>query len=582
MENIMTVPTPISDVGVVYATGNHYVSLSEIRADGTVCALSHLRESTNALIEYVGEPLFECLLNGVPLPAGEHCYTHDFIPTFACQVGQLRIERRLFAPEGIRGFVVRAELTAQEKAVGTLTLRCVPQDFRRAVFKPRPLAAQTELGLDDWTGCAYLEVLAGGGITALAMGGGENMALDGTIAVRRSFDLAAGEREVLWYYISVGAELDGARLANIDMRRRGADLYASHVARLDARHVTLPNDPLLERMANLNLNFCYYFSMGYALDTHKLMLTTSKSSRYYVSGAYWARDCMLWAFPALLRVNPALAKQALLQACTIYLEKGAEHALYVNGVSLYPGFELDELVAPMIALERYVTKTGDAQILELPEITHAMEFTWRTLLKWRDEATGLFATELSPSDDPEEYPFLTYDNCLALATLRFLSGKAGDLAEIIAALERGLECHCQADGLLVWSTNGKGQAKQYDNPPGSLILTAYYGGLGHDDPVWKKTANFYFSEQNPWYTQNDRLFGQGCAHAPEPWPMSLCNLLLVRGRQEGTLAALRAMTMDNGIACETVHAADGTLCTGAAFATAAGFLANAIVEAYEN
>jgi hypothetical protein len=42
------------------------------------------------------------------------------------------------------------------------------------------------------------------------------------------------------------------------------------------------------------------------------------------------------------------------------------------------------------------------------------------------------------------------------------------------------------------------------------------------------------------------------------------------------------MEMDNGIACETVKPNSGKACTGAAFATFAGFYANALIECYED
>ncbi len=585
MQKILTVPAPVKDEGLVYVAGNHFVSLSSITPSGAVQTLSHLRASLGALVEYEGAPLFHLLLDGAPLPEGEHGYVHDCLPRFFCTQGALEIEQLLFAPEGRRGFVFRVSLAAKAAVSGTLSLRCSPREVSRTVFKRRPLSAAMDFGTDDWTGTAFVELIAGGGLSALAIAadGGRNTASDTSMETAVDFELAAGARKTLWFYVGVGAELDGARLANIDLRRRGEALYTKQVRTQAARHTDIPEDPVLAAVANLNLNYCYNFSAGYALDTGELMLTTSRSSRYYVSGAYWARDCMLWAFPSLLRADRAFARRALLTACTRYLERGADHALYLNGMSLYPGFELDELVAPVIALERYVTQTGECEILELPEIRNALDYTARQLAHWRDDETGLYRTELSPSDDPEPYPFLTYDNYLALAALRFMNGRAGDFAHEITALETALMRHCQAtDGartILAWSTDGQGNHVFYDNPPGSLVLTAYYGGICADDPVYKATVAHYFSTENPWFTQNDLLFGAGCEHAPEPWPMSLCNLLLARGADEAVLRALRAMRMDNGIACETVTP-DGALCTGAAFATSAGFVANAIFEAY--
>ncbi len=589
MQKILTVPRPMEEKDAFCVAGNHYVSLSEVNPDGTVAAISHLRESLNALVEIRGVPLFALLLNGAPLPVQFQGYQQPLMPSFSGHAPGLFIQQMVFAPEGRRGFVFRVTLTASQATHGTLALRAQPTAFSRAVFHTLPLEGHCALGTEDWAKTAYAEFRSGGGLTAIAIAGGQGtvQAQADAIQAVQPFSLEPGQSEILWFFVGVGAELDGARLANMDLRRRGATLYDAQRAFLQARHFSIPTDPALEKMANLNLMFCYAFSLGRALDTGALLLTTSRSSRYYVSGAYWARDCMLWAFPAWLRVDRLLAREALLLACTRYLERGADHALYLNGMSLYPGFEMDQLVAPILALKRYLQITGEETFLDLPEIRHALSFTLAALASWRDPATGLYRTELSPSDDPEELPFLTYDNALVLAALRFMQEKgldaSGDISADISALEKGLRRHCvvthQGKPMLAWSTDGQGRHLLYDNPPGSLALLPYYGAMDASDPVYVATVEHYFSPDNPWYTENETLCGQGCEHAPMPWPMSLCNLLLARGRDEKILGSLRAMAMDNGIACETVDPG-GQLCTGAAFATAAGFLANAIFEAY--
>lgn len=585
MEKILTVPSPVSETGPVYCTGNEFVSVSEIGANGAVYTAAHLREGSLALIEYHGGPLLALLLDGVPAAGGKHRYVHDFIPEFESENASVRLTRQLFAPSGLRGFVIRAVLTALRPARGTLSLVCRPEEITRTVFRPLPLEARVRLGFDDWSDTVYVEAAAGGGISALAIGmqGGRKYVSGRELRLEQEYSLREGETKEVCFFVSAGCELDGARLANVDMRRRGAALYGQTAAEYDARHIALP-DPKLEELANLNLNFCRAFCVGRTLDTGRLVLLTSKSGRYYVSGAYWARDCMLWAFPALLRADRRLAEEALLAACTTYLKEGANHALYLNGVSLYPGFELDQLAAPVIAMKRYGDVAGDSGFLDRPEMAEAMRFTLEALLRRRDADTGLFSTELSPSDDPCAYPFLTYDNYLVLAALRFLDLRLGGLDEVIRSLESGIRRYCVRGGddgdIFLWSCDGKGGGELYDDPPGSLILIPYYGGCAADDPVWKNTVRHYFSPKNRWFTESGPLFGQGCEHAPQPWPMSLCNLLLARGGSARVYAALAAMEMDNGIACETVWPKDGRVCTGAAFATFAGFYANALAESY--
>ena len=585
MKKLLTVPSPVREDNVVYATGNRLVSASEITPGGDIIALSHIRESLNGLVEYRNEPLLTCLLDGMPLARGSHGYRHDFIPTFSCSNGSLTITRKICAPENIRGFVIHVTLRAQSAISGKIALRCNEARFCRTVFNVRPLSGETECGVDTWTGCAWMERVCGGGLSALALSGGVQSAHGGVLEAERAFSLKAGQTESFCFYVSLGCELDGARLANMDMQRRGEELCEKEFARLDRLHVPLP-DKTLEALCNRNLAFCAAFSIGEALDTGRLMLMTSRSGRYYVSGAYWARDCMLWAFPGLLRHDADLAREALLAACTTYLKNGAYHALYLNGTTLYPGFELDQLVAPVIALNRYVSRTGDTGILARGEVAAALGYIAGQLARWRDAGTGLYATELSPSDDPVGCPFLTYDNALVLAALRFLHGKAGDFTDEIAALEKALRTLCVAHtpggDIFAWACDGQGRQEVYDNPPGGLALLPYYGGADRDDPVWRNTVRHYYSAENPYYTEQGALFGEGCEHAPAPWPMSLCNLILSGVCVEQALHALAVMPMDNTLACETVRPEDGCLHTGAAFATFAGFLANAILEAYEN
>ena len=86
---------------------------------------------------------------------------------------------------------------------------------------------------------------------------------------------------------------------------------------------------------------------------------TSRSPRYYVSAAYWDRDSLLWAFPAILTVDAAYAREILTYVFTRQARNFGVHSRCIDGTMLEPGFELDELCAPVIALNRYVEQTGN-------------------------------------------------------------------------------------------------------------------------------------------------------------------------------------------------------------------------------
>ena len=99
---------------------------------------------------------------------------------------------------------------------------------------------------------------------------------------------------------------------------------------------------------------------------------TSRSPRYYVSAAYWDRDSLLWAFPAILLADPGYARELLLAFSRQGRNFGV-HSRYIDGTVLEPGFELDELCAPVIALEGYIRTTGDDAIAALPEVKSRLE-----------------------------------------------------------------------------------------------------------------------------------------------------------------------------------------------------------------
>ncbi|MCL5045292.1 MAG: hypothetical protein M1598_00475, partial [Actinobacteria bacterium] len=171
---------------------------------------------------------------------------------------------------------------------------------------------------------------------------------------------------------------------------------------------------------NRNLFFSLFFSAGRTIDSEELVLITSRSPRYYVSAAHWSRDSLLWAFPAVLMADKAIAREHLLAAYRLYTKNPGVHALYIDGTVLYPGFELDELCAFVIALNRYLQATGDRSILAEPEVDLGLGRVMAEMKHRQDPATGLGATFLISSDDPAYHPYGTYSNALLALAYRIL------------------------------------------------------------------------------------------------------------------------------------------------------------------
>ena len=396
--------------------------------------------------------------------------------------------------------------------------------------------------------------------------------------------VAQGETVSLTFFWGLGFEEVAAATSAKEMLRRGWDWeYQRTTAWLSAR-MTSFGQPHLDALYNTNLFFCMFYSTGITLDSEELVCVTSRSTRYYVSAAYWDRDTLLWAFPAILDADPALARQILDYVFTRQRRNLGIHSRYIDGTVLEPGFELDELLAPILALASYLDQTGDADIKEDPAVQKGLTLILDRLHEMRHPNIPLYETFLQPTDDEIVYPYLTYNNVLVWYALhalaRLFPASHGHLAAQSEAVKAAIYRHCvvqDAEGqkVFAWSVDLAGRHNLYDEPPGSLQLLPYYGFCSQSDPIWRNTAALIRSPAYSYSFANSPVAEIGCAHAPYPWILSLCNSLL-SGHAAQAFQELSWIEMDNGIACESVDPITGCCTTGAAFATCAGFLCHSM------
>ena len=367
------------------------------------------------------------------------------------------------------------------------------------------------------------------------------------------------------------------------LRRTWEAEYEKTAAWLRARVYEMPTERL-SQIYNTNLFFCIFFSTGRTLDTEELVCVTSRSPRYYVSAAYWDRDTLLWSFPAILDADPKTAKEALLYVFGRQGRNHGCHSRYIDGTMLEPGFELDELMAPVIALSGYIKATGDSAVLEERVIRKGIDRILEKLAAVRHPSKAMYESFLQPSDDMQVYPYLTYDNMLvwlALTRLAELDKAAyGALANEAAAVKEAILQYCvfkndAGKDCFCWSTDLEGHHEVYDEPPGSLQLLPYYGFCSQDDEIWCNTVEMIRSPAYRFSFFDQPIAEIGCAHAPYPWLLSLCNSLL-SGHEAQAWRELEIVKLDNGIACEGMDPVDGSSRTGEAFATCAGFLCHSM------
>lgn len=656
----------------LYPTGNHFVSLPLVQdRDGSIDRVGVLHMGTAGLIEFAGvqgelgaevlpprEPLLRPFveLGGLRLNLDsglEWRRRSHWIPTFQYRdhATGLGVTCTVFAPvwrdaggiQSHKGFVILFELSGPPPALTrpVFGLELTWGDLLQTVYTSRSLPARLFVRRDRWTGGPVLEPRAGSGAGPAALAVAFSAApdeiewsvragSDGESPVRLDIR-ARPSGSFAAFFFGVNREGDGARTVAVHLSRRGWETLLAETeealatlhravdpARIPPAVASAGAAGALEERLNLNLLFNYFYALGLTIDTEELVLLTSRSPLYYVSAAFWARDALLWSFPALLMADPALAEEALGEAFGRYFRHAGIHSLYIDGRLLYPGFELDELAAYVVALWRYVRATGDSAVLTrrglLPKIRRVLALMEAE--KHPDAGIDLYRTFLLPSDDPATHPYVIYDNMMAWRALlcaadlveagaaagavdaaggaeaaeRGLGGANGlpagldaaALREQAARVKASIYRHGVVSGphgpMFAWSVDLAGGYEVGDEPPGSLELLAYYGFCSRDDETWKNTACWLTSGDNPYRYREVPFPGLGCPHSRHPFVMSLFNALL-GGRPERVEEATRVLVeapLDTGLACEAFDRHTGEVKTGAAFATCAGFLAYAM------
>ena len=583
-------------------TGNEYVSLPTIREyDGAIKGISCLYMSLKGMIELTGKdglirPFLQCDGADSPLlPSWQR--NHFWIPSFSSNENDIHFRCTYLTPVGERGFGLRLKATndaasAHEVCIG---VKGSWDETLHTVNESIPLTTGKDVKQSGWNHMFVFQQVPATPLIAFAPIVGDDQPYSQidqgaafeqegfTYSIHKTAVLLPGESLHLDIFFGVGYEEVAAAASAKEMLRQGFDtLLERTVAWLAAREKHI-DDSKIETLLNTNLFFAFFYASGRTIDTEELCMMTSRSPRYYVSAAYWDRDSLLWAFPAIVEADPEYAKELLLSVFHRQGRNFGVHSRYIDGTILEPGFELDELCAPVIALERYIDRTQDTAILQNAFIRDALDRILKKLNARKHPSVALYSTFLQPTDDMHNYPYLTYDNVLVWRMLRALSHwlNQPQLAEQANHVRSAILHNCvlgnEGQKIFAWSVDLEGHWDIYDEPPGSLQLLPFYEFCSSDDPVWQATVSVIRDENYPLSFAGHTIAEIGCKHAPHPWVLSICNSLL-SGRVPEAKHSLQATSMDNGIACESVDEDSGVCTTGAAFATCAGFLAYSLLR----
>ncbi len=585
-------------------TGNEAVSLPRLRRyDAAIEDFTFLHMGAKGLLDVHGKegaplmlPFWETDAGGEGARELQWRRIEYWIPAFRAECDTFAVEGIVLTPVGEHGFALRLQAVnrAPKAARVTLGLRGCWAGVLHAVNESKPVAAARHCAHSLWNGGPVFEARSGLPLFAFAPMAAEACESrfetdengDVRYCISRTENVESGRELSLTLYWGLGYEEVAAATSAKEMLRQGWDTEMARTrAWLKARQHRFA-DAWLAELYNTNLFFCLFFSTGRTLDSEELVLVTSRSPRYYVSAAYWDRDSLLWSFPAILDADAPLAREMLLYVFGRQRRNFGVHSRFIDGTVLEPGFELDELMAPVLALERYVDKTGDTALPERAEVIEGIALILARLQERKHPETALFSTFLQPTDDEIVHPYLTYNNVLvwrALCALeRLYPGRFAFCAspgEVKAAIAEHCVKTIDGEPRYAWSVDLQGKFDVYDEPPGSLQLMAWHGFCTADEPVYAATVRYIRSEKYAYSFAGCPIAEIGCPHAPHPWVLSIANSLLC-GHAQTALEHLKLAKMDGLIACESVDEHTGECATGEAFATCAGFLCHALREAH--
>jgi hypothetical protein len=594
----------------VIPTGNDWIALPSIRAgDAALMDFNVISMRYRGLIEFAGatsQPLMTPFLSigGIRKPLANLRWSlRDYwLPTGTMEANGLRTRISYVAPPDSRAAIIRFQVTNLGSAPVTVAPGIDVNWARtnRVTYSPEPLAGARTMSptpidsdmevfnykTDDtqfaW-GFAY--------VGSKSVRHGANA--DPGVTAQHEAVLAPGATLDVHYLIGAGLEEYSAayamRVLNKRIDRYGLEGEIDRAAADARRRTRTTGRPDLDRVMNRNLLFTTYFAWGRTIDSEEFVGMTSRSNRYYVSAAYWDRDALLWSFPGLVDSDPGRAREALGYALGAQARNIGIHSRFIDGTVLEDGLELDELVAPLIALKSYVDATGDATPADryAPQIAAIK----RRLFALRDPATGLYETFQDAEDEYVQKPFSVYDNVLTWKALNDLASldrrKAAELRARAAALRAAIMKYGVrsgtkgADGPIFAGSVSATAADFMDVPPGSLLKLPALGFIAEDDPLFVRTYDWLHSAHYP-YSYAGQPWGlPGSYRVPFTTSWSVADHLRLKAGRAKALKIVTGSVWDGGIITEGVKPESGIPDQeGRGFATAAGYVAHTICEQY--
>lgn len=601
------------------STGNEFISIPDISTSRAgIEDIGFMHSAFRACIEMHGskehpflQPIVEIDGKSVCVESLQHELISYWIPRFTAQTSEINAEYLVFAPLDRRGFICLLTLentSDKDVKVKAGFKGCWETTYHTANLS-KPMSGIKHASVSA-SGLPVIEYRGNIPLHAIAMASqeiipasvsnverslkhtGESISAEPGMPVyyelADEYILKPSEKVNIPLYVGIGLEEVSAIAAVQELRLQGWErMLVCLTAWLDT-HTIECDDEYMKKLMNVNSFYNYFFSQAIALDNEELVLTTARSSRNESCAAYWDRDAMRWSLPAVLQIDWAQGRRMLIYALTTQLRNVGVHSRFIDGIVLEPGLQLDQLCAPIRALQIYVQLTGDMSILFDRRVQAGVNTIQQILAAQRHSEAALFETLLLPSGQPSKYPYVCFANVLVWRILHDMSwlynrirdlDRADEAGTLASLVKQDIAKHFIVEGpmgkMFAYAVDLQGNYELCDDPAGSLQLLSYFGYCSSDDPVYRNTVIWIHSEHNPC---SNRVDLTGAYSPPEQAEVSILSVIneLLAGRKNEALDFLRRVQLDDGFACESVDRNTGKIIRGKAFASCAGNLAFAL------
>ncbi len=275
------------------------------------------------------------------------------------------------------------------------------------------------------------------------------------------------------------------------------------------------DDPILRRGLLYSLNLSVPVNAGYCLLTDHMLLPLS-----------WNRDAYYIARALLTWHQPGLDTRSIIRGHLHWMFETAERpdgtwgrCYLANGRIKDPAFQLDQQLFPLLELAEYTLETQEADTFESyrPQVEAVL-----TMLHQRRAAhAALYATDETPADDPIAYPYHLSSHILFWVVLKKLVQLGLDHRTEMHAIAETIRKHFVTESevgpLFAYASDGAGNVHLYhDANDFPTILAPVWGFCSVEDPVWRGTIEYAFSERNSEAFYDGHL---GSVHTRAAWPL---------------------------------------------------------------